>query len=362
MKTVTRYDVGELRASINEDGYLEDCPVVGRIGIQVYQIPGGATRRELRLPEEVFNTDSLASFKGKPITIGHPGEVNAKNAKLHQVGTIMSAGEQDGDHVKAPIIIHADEAIEKAKQKTHKQLSLGYRLDLDETPGVWKGQAYDAIQRNIRINHLAIVPKARAGDVATLNLDGDEIITFDDDIKIPTLGLNMTKIRLDSGQEYEVHEDVQAAFTAKSQQLEEKETQISTLNKKIGEISVERDALKLDAAKARNDLQEAETKLLSKMKARSELENIANRYSVKCDGLNDEVIKRVVIAKLNPEMTLDNRDESYIDAAFDMLTSQTSPMSIQRKIALGSLMNGDSSGSRAKSAREEFLKRQRGEA
>lgn len=83
MKTVSRFDVGELRASVNEDGYLEDVPVVGRIGIQLYRNPDGSVRRELRPPEEVFNADSLASFKGKPITIGHPGRLIPATLKAH---------------------------------------------------------------------------------------------------------------------------------------------------------------------------------------------------------------------------------------------------------------------------------------
>ena len=41
-----------------------------------------------------------------------------------------------------------------------KELSLGYNLDLDETPGEWEGQPYDAVQRNIVINHLALVLEA----------------------------------------------------------------------------------------------------------------------------------------------------------------------------------------------------------
>ena len=53
-----------------------------------------------------------------------------------------------------------------------KELSLGYNLTLEETPGVWNGQEYDAIQRDIRINHLALVREARAGDQARLNIDG----------------------------------------------------------------------------------------------------------------------------------------------------------------------------------------------
>ena len=53
-----------------------------------------------------------------------------------------------------------------------KELSLGYNLTLDETPGEWNGQHYDAIQRDIRINHLALGREARAGEQARLNIDG----------------------------------------------------------------------------------------------------------------------------------------------------------------------------------------------
>lgn len=52
-----------------------------------------------------------------------------------------------------------------------RELSLGYDLVLDETPGEWNGQPYDAIQTEIVINHLAIVREARAGEQARLNID-----------------------------------------------------------------------------------------------------------------------------------------------------------------------------------------------
>ena len=53
-----------------------------------------------------------------------------------------------------------------------RELSLGYDCDLEENPGTWNGMPYDCIQRNIRINHLAIVDEARAGHQTRLNLDG----------------------------------------------------------------------------------------------------------------------------------------------------------------------------------------------
>ena len=63
-----------------------------------------------------------------------------------------------------------DIITDSLKKYKMRELSCGYNLRLDETPGVWEGQPYDAIQRDIEINHLALVDKARAGEQARLNL------------------------------------------------------------------------------------------------------------------------------------------------------------------------------------------------
>lgn len=41
-------------------------------------------------------------------------------------------------------------------------------------PGEWNGEPYDAIQTHIRVNHLALVAVARAGDDARLNMDSQD--------------------------------------------------------------------------------------------------------------------------------------------------------------------------------------------
>lgn len=153
-----------------EEGYLVDHPIVTSVGIFVYHNPDGTERRELRLPEEVFAEKSLASYKGKPIIITHEaGYVDTDNVQEESVGTILSEGYQDGSDVRAEIIIHDMDSV---KRMGLRELSCGYNLRLEETPGVWEGQPYDAIQRDIEINHLALVDKARAGEQARLNIDG----------------------------------------------------------------------------------------------------------------------------------------------------------------------------------------------
>lgn len=155
-----------------DEGYLVDHPILTSTGIFEYKNPDGTTRKELRLPEEVFDKESLQSYRGKPIIVTHAaGEVDKNNVDTEGIGTILSDGYRDGDDVRAEIIIHD---TDRMKASGLRELSLGYSLDLEETPGEWNGQHYDAIQRNIRVNHLALVSEARAGDTARLNLDGKD--------------------------------------------------------------------------------------------------------------------------------------------------------------------------------------------
>lgn len=214
MENVQRYErmdscciVGE--AVKDSDGFLRDSPIVARTGIYTYLNPDKTIRREYRPPEEVFSIDSLATFRGKPITVGHPsaGKVTPETAKKLSIGSILSEGypKELGEgrkYVGCDIVLFAPQEIGESRE-----LSLGYRCDVEETPGVTaNGEPYDAIQRNIRINHLAVVKKARAGMKARLNCDGDECYPEDyheEEREIP----KMSKFRID-GIEYELQDSV----------------------------------------------------------------------------------------------------------------------------------------------------------
>lgn len=204
------------RTYYTEEGYLVDHPIVTRCGIFEYKNPDGSVRRELRLPEDVFAEKSLKSYKGKPIIITHDaGEVDKENVRREQIGTIMSDGYRDGDNVRVEIIIHDTNALKKCGLK---ELSLGYSLDTDDTPGVYEGEKYDCVQRNIEINHLALVGEARAGEAARLNIDSK-----DSDKKIlkggPIMNKpNSTGYRTDDGAELTPEEMEAAIALFKAQQ------------------------------------------------------------------------------------------------------------------------------------------------
>ena len=173
LRKVLRLDSIKLDETyFTEEGYLIDHPIVTSCGIFEYTNPDGSIRRELRLPENVFAQKSLDSYEGKPIIVTHDaGVVDKNNVDKETIGTILSKGYQDGDNVRAKIVIHDTDEM---RASGLRELSLGYNLSLDETPGVWNGQPYDAIQKEIEINHLALVANARAGESARLNIDGKE--------------------------------------------------------------------------------------------------------------------------------------------------------------------------------------------
>ena len=308
-----RYDRVEITAEKTAEGFIRDKPIIGRSGILIYKKADGTERREYRPPEEAFKAESLASLKGKPITIGHKGMANNKNiSKIKPIGTVLSEGKQDGENIVADIVIYNLDT-------SARELSCGYTLDLEEKAGTTpEGEHYDAIQRNIFYNHLAIVPQGRAGN-ARLNLDGEQELEEEEMAE-----KNLTKIKLDGGLEYEAEPEI-AVYIEKLRE----DTKASA--EKIAEMKSEQDKLqaKYDAALADNEklkadaekqAEEFKNNFDSAVKNRVELLQVAAKHKIeKADELSDSEIKIAVVKKVRGEkFNLDGKSEDYISAAFDM--------------------------------------------
>ncbi|MGO1079684.1 DUF2213 domain-containing protein, partial [Inquilinus sp. CA228] len=159
--------VGDRRTT--QDGYLVAAARIARTGVQTYS--GAemgrtdlATVRVWRPEEEVFAADALASMAHRPVTLDHPAEpVTAANWKAHSIGQVGGEVARDGDYIRVPLVL-MDRAAVDAVMAGKRQLSVGYAAEIDWTPGTTPaGEAYDAVQRRIRANHLAVVDAARAG-------------------------------------------------------------------------------------------------------------------------------------------------------------------------------------------------------
>ncbi len=168
MKTLQLSDATPITGRVITDaGYLKSPAQLSRTGIQEYHarelgMTGDRIVKLYRPAEEVFSADALASFQAVPVTVNHPKDgVSAANWKEHAAGDVLSAA-QSGQYMTGQLLIK-DAAAIKLVQGGKAELSCGYSFALDETPGEYLGQAYDAVQRNIRGNHVAIVDAGRCG-------------------------------------------------------------------------------------------------------------------------------------------------------------------------------------------------------
>lgn len=159
------------------DGYLVAEARIARANIvQVYAghevgRPDLATVRVFRPEAEIFSRDAMASASHKPVTRGHPSEqVDATSWKASAIGWTGDSVARDGDFLKISLLV-ADAAAISSIEAGQTSVSCGYGCDLDWTGGVTPaGEAFDAQQKNVRINHLAAdipagrCPGARIGD------------------------------------------------------------------------------------------------------------------------------------------------------------------------------------------------------
>ena len=167
---VQMYDRAELNGTRRTaDGYLVTDARVARTGIQQYRgFEVGRPEKDIvnvyRPEDEVFSRDSMASYAFRPITNDHPPEaVTSDNWKEYSAG--MSDGQvaRDGESIRVPMTVMDGGAI-KDIEAGKREISCGYTCDLDWTAGTTPdGQTYDAVQRDIRVNHIAVVQRGRAG-------------------------------------------------------------------------------------------------------------------------------------------------------------------------------------------------------
>lgn len=343
----TRFDRATVKATRNNDGFIYDTPVLTRTGVFLYRNHDGTDRREYRPADEVFKVDSLAAYKGLPITNGHPGRVTNTNVTLHAVGTVLTSGRQDGDNLLADVVIHNTAPVDKGLT----ELSVGYDVDLEETPGVApNGERYDAIQRNIRPNHLAIVSKGRAGN-ARLNMDGNQ-----DDAVVDMEMVTMPKLRLDNGIEYDAAPEVVQAYGKLTQDIAD------ALAAKA-KADARADGAEADLKKLQDEQTKIKQDALEQAKERLSLEAIAKTHGVevKQDAKDVDIKKAVVAAIRGDGLNLDGRSDDYIAASFDLAILASEQATKQQAVAnqRQDMTAGDGNASKSSAdARAAYIKQQ----
>ena len=328
MQPITIYDrlpVSGLRRDTT--GNLIGIAKAARTGIQEYAgyelgMPDKAKLRLWRPASEVFAADSMRTYASAPVTIEHPGEpVTPANWRDHSVGEASDEIVRDGEIVKVPFMIR-DQKGQQAVEDGKHEVSMGYTSMIDFTPGTVPdgqadaGQAYDAVQRTIRINHLAIVDKARGGPELRI---GDSRTTAEPERKRTV----DTKTILVDGLQVEVTDAAEAAInklqgeiTGLKSRLTDSETKLADSEKAKGEaegkVTVLEQQVK-DATNPANLAKAAQERADLCAKAKAAVPAIVT------DGKdNDAIVAEVVKTKLGDSAPTDT---NQIAGAFAALTA-----------------------------------------
>ena len=267
-----RFDFSPItRTETTEEGYLRVWSRAARTGIQLYRRADGSQVREYRPPEEVSKPESLATFGMKPVTLEHPSVLlDANNTSQFQKGYSGSQVRFTDGFVEVALVVTDAEAIQSVQRGDTQEVSAGYRVDYDPTPGETPdGVSFDGTQRNIKVNHIALVRKGRAGPEVRLLLDHmDSAAVAVSESPQPLVPLSspvMATINLD-GLEIDLPAELASAVQSF---VKDKERQVKALTDETAELSS-----KLDAAHS-----EIETLAFAKDTAEGRADALEERLS-----------------------------------------------------------------------------------
>lgn len=349
--TQTRIDYAPITgiAEKLENGFFRCVGNLSRIGIYSYLDSEGNIKKELRHPEDVFAPESLRSFEQLPLTLEHPAELlTAENAAKYTVGNVAHV-KSDADKVFGSFLITEKKALD-AITAGKKEISPGYTVDLDETPGITDGipgipdgLAYDARQKNIRGNHVAIVSSARGGEEIALRLDsakicvkpGEPVLMKGDRMKKridEEAGQSAPKDKTKSdpsGGEKNSQPDLAELLIGMSEKIDALMSHLMKTDEKPAGESDDKEAK--EAADEKAEKMDSK-KVAELVRARVDLELSAKKVlgeGARLDSLSALDVKKEVIKKVFPDLDMRSKSAGYLDARFDLALEKWEEVQVQ---------------------------------
>ena len=170
---ILAFDAAITARRIDENGFMhvDACPIskatvnpyLGReipnwqdLGLNPERVYYG-----LREPEELAK--AAPTFNGLPLMQGHHDYTADAPPKEYQVGSTGTEARFEEPYLLNALSITDKKAIKSVEDGSCKQISCSYRYTPDMTAGEYQGAKYDFVMRDIRGNHVALVPQGRAG-------------------------------------------------------------------------------------------------------------------------------------------------------------------------------------------------------
>jgi hypothetical protein len=308
------------------DGALLADARVARTGIQLYSgfevgKPELAVVRVFRPAEEVFSQDTLRSAAHRPVTNDHPNAlVHADNwRKSNVVGHTADEVTATDRFIRVPLMISDGEMID-AIADGKRELSAGYTCDLDFTPGeTQSGEKFDAVQRNIRINHIAVVKNGRAGSQVRIG---------DSDMTTKTILIDAIPVTIDA----QAAAIVEGFMTRSAAALADANAKITERDTKIGQLTAD-----LATANGKVLTQDQIAKIVAdRVALESHVKSIAPTLQIKPE-MTDAAIRRAVVTERFGALVNDQTSDAEILGMFRTLQPGQPIADQYRQNALGTV-------------------------
>jgi len=168
------FDEAQTTRSYDPFGRLNlDLTPISKATVNPYQGKEIPDWQKLKLdPEKVYmllrHPDELkraaASFNNVPLLYRHKPTSAENHPRDLVVGTTGERAVYQHPYLYNSMSVWDDnDGIEGIENNKARALSCGYAYDPDMRPGVYEGQRYDGVMRNIRGNHVILTKEGRAG-------------------------------------------------------------------------------------------------------------------------------------------------------------------------------------------------------
>lgn len=334
---LTRYDTAPIN-KIEQDAttgfvHVNNVPIA-RVGVFPYLKADGSIEMEAKLPAELLADTTVDSANNKPVTDDHPEEfVNQSNAKKYMKGFTASNAHVDNDALRVDMTI-TDAGLIDEINKGKQELSIGFETEIVPQKGEYKGSVYDSVQKNIQINHVAVVERGRAGHSVRLVGDSAEMVDDckkgkhmdvtkvrlgDTDITVATSDADkVVKVDADNSEKEKKIADLKAKIADYEKQLKELQGDADSSKKSEEEAQAEKDALEkqLETYKKKyegdglDQAIDAKISLIEKVKP-----YVGDSYDFK--GKTEKEIKVATLKAIDDSIDLDDKSDDYINAYFD---------------------------------------------
>lgn len=329
------------RSHRTKDGFLRVTAKAARSGIQQYlgrevdpdgeHFAADQVVNVYRPPEEVFAPDAMASFIGRPMTDDHPQvAVTAKNWRDYSRGVVGGAV-KDGEWLRFDLAL-MDAAVIAKVDAGKRELSCGYGCDISIEDGTAPdGTAYQAIQRTIRGNHVAVVDKARAGPAARISDGGNHLFECCDAATIildaPQEHKPMPKkITLD-GLQVDLSDEsaVETAIAKLQGQIADAATKLTAAETQVATLTTEKATLDAKVVTLEQQLADAKVtpaQLRDAAVSFAKVQDQAKRLGVTVtDEMDEPALKKAAVSAKLGDAAKD-WTEAQIDTSFATLAAQ----------------------------------------